>query len=77
MELEFEANASREDEGWFLSLTQTLSDKENNVLAMGSVTRRTSPEAGNIVAAMEAVREQREELLAQMPWLAQDSPRLP
>ena len=72
LELEFEANASREDNSWFLSLTQTLADKEGTVLAMGSVARRTSPEAGNILAAMEAVRKQKAELKTQLPWLYED-----
>ncbi len=67
--LEFAAVPSRENNSWYLTLEQTLSDKEGKVLAVGSVTKHTSPLAGNILAAMEAVEIQREELLRHMPWL--------
>lgn len=74
--LEFDANPSREDRSWFLTLSQTLSDKDG-VIAAGSVARRTSPEAGNIRAAMKAVRLQREELLKQTDWLRPGSVQVP
>lgn len=75
--LEFETNASREDNSWFLTLAQTLSDQEGRLLAAGSVAKRTSPEAGNILAAMEAVRVQRSELLKHMPWLVPAPQEIP
>ena len=69
LQLDFDAESSRENNNWYLTLEQTLSDKEGNILSVGSTAKRTSPLAGNILAAMEAVAWQKAELLRQMPWL--------
>ena len=60
---------SRYDEGWFLTLDQGLQDVQTGRwLALTRSSKRTSPEAGNVEAAMAALRQQREVLRAQLPW---------
>ena len=71
LQLDFDAESSRENNNWYLTLEQTLSDKEGNILSVGSTAKRTSPLAGNILAAMEAVAWQKAELRRQMPWLGE------
>lgn len=67
--LDMEAVTSRQDNSWFLELGQQLTDRDGNTLTVSSTGKRTSPEAGNILAAMEAVRLQRQALLEKLPWL--------
>jgi hypothetical protein len=50
-------------------MEQTMSDKDGNLLASGSASKRTSPLAGNILAAMEVLSVQKEELLQHLPWM--------
>ena len=60
---------SRYDEGWFLTLDQGLQDVQTGRwLALTRSSKRTSPEAGNVEAAMAALRQQREVLREQLPW---------
>ncbi|MEE3381754.1 MAG: lipase family protein [Succiniclasticum sp.] len=60
---------SRYDEGWYLTLDQGLQDvKTGRWLALTRSSRRTSPEAGNVEAAMAALRQQRDVLQEQLPW---------
>ena len=63
------AVTNRRDNSWFLTLEQQLLDKEGRTLSAGRFAKRTSPEAGNITAAMEAVRLQKQELYEKLPWL--------
>jgi hypothetical protein len=70
--LKFHADTNQYNNNWFLTVEQTLSDKNGNVLASGSAARRTSPLAGNILAAMEVIGVEKLELLRQMPWLQGD-----
>ena len=72
LRLRFEADTNQYDNSWFLTIEQTLSDKEGNVLSSGSAARRTSPRAGNIRAAMEVTGLQKAEALKQLPWLRDD-----
>ena len=67
--LKFHADTNQYNNNWFLTIEQTLSDKDGNVLASGSAAKRTSPLAGNILAAMEVLRVQKAELLRQMNWV--------
>ena len=73
LQLRFEADTNQYDNSWFLTVEQTLSDKERSVLASGSAARRTSPRAGNIRAAMEVTSLQKEEACKQMSWLQGDT----
>ena len=70
--LKFHADTNQYDNSWFLTVEQTVSDKNGNVLASGSAARRTSPLAGNILAAMEVLSVEKTELLRQMPWLQEE-----
>ena len=67
--LRFDALTNQNNNNWFLTVEQTLSDKDGSVLASGSAGKRTSPLAGNILAAMEVISVQQAELLQQLPWL--------
>ena len=67
--LKFHADTNQYDNSWFLTVEQTVSDKNGNVLAAGSASRRTSPLGGNTLAAMEALSVEKTELLRQMSWL--------
>jgi hypothetical protein len=69
LQLKFHADTNQYNNNWFLTIEQTLSDKNGNVLASGSAAKRTSPLAGNILAAMEVLSVEKAELLKQMPWL--------
>ena len=73
LQLRFEADTNQYDNSWFLTVEQTLSDKERNVLTSGSAARRTSPRAGNIRAAMEVTSLQKAEVCKQMSWLQEDT----
>lgn len=75
--LGMEAVANQRDNSWFLSLEQQLLDKEGRVLSLANIGKRTSPEAGNILAAMETVRIQREELYKKLPWLVLQGETIP
>lgn len=67
--LRFNADTNQNNNNWFLTIEQTLSDKDGNLLASGSASKRTSPLAGNILAAMEVLSVQKEELLQHLPWM--------
>ena len=67
--LKFRADTNQYNNNWFLTIEQTLSDKNGSVLASGSAAKRTSPLAGNILAAMEVLSVEKAELLKQLPWL--------
>ena len=67
--LRFHADTNQNNNNWFLTIEQTLSDKDDNLLASGSASKRTSPLAGNILAAMEVLSVQKEELLQHLPWM--------
>jgi hypothetical protein len=67
--LKFHADTNQNNNNWFLTMEQTLSDKDGNLLASGSASKRTSPLAGNILAAMEVLSVQKEELLQHLPWM--------
>jgi hypothetical protein len=67
--LKFHADTNQNNNNWFLTMEQTLSDKDGNLLAFGSASKRTSPLAGNILAAMEVLSVQKEELLQHLPWM--------
>ena len=69
LQVKFDAVTNQYNNNWFLTVEQTLSDKNGNVLSSESVSRRTSPLAGNILAAMEVISAQKAELLRQMSWL--------
>ena len=70
--LNFHADTNQYNNNWFLTVEQTLSDKNGNVLASGSAARRTSPLAGNILAAMEVLSVEKKELLRQMSWFQRE-----
>ena len=70
--LKFHADTNQYNNSWFLTIEQTLSDKNGNVLASGSAAKRTSPLAGNILAAMEVSGVEKAELLKQLPWLERE-----
>lgn len=72
LQLKFHADTNQHNNNWFLTVEQTLSDKNGNLLSSGSAAKRTSPLAGNILAAMEVSELQKSELLQQMPWLKDD-----
>jgi len=67
--LKFHADTNQNNNNWFLTMEQTMSDKDGNLLASGSASKRTSPLAGNILAAMEVLSVQKEELLQHLPWM--------
>ena len=67
--LKFYADTNQYNNSWFLTVEQTLSDKDGNLLASGSASKRTSPLAGNILAALEVLSVQKTELLQNLPWL--------
>lgn len=67
--LKFHADTNQYNNNWFLTMEQTLSDKDGNLLASGTASKRTSPLAGNILAAMEVLRVQKAELLRKFSWL--------
>ena len=69
LQVKFDAVTNQYNNNWFLTVEQTLSDKNGNVLSSCSVSRRTSPLAGNILAAMEVISAQKAELLRKMSWL--------
>ena len=69
LQVKFDAVTNQYNNNWFLTVEQTLSDKNGNVLSSDSASRRTSPLAGNILAAMEVISAQKAELLRQMFWL--------
>ena len=71
--LKFHADTNRYNNNWFLTIEQTLSDKNGTVLATGSAAKRTSPLAGNILAAMEVLGVEKAELIKQLPWLQGDA----
>ena len=67
--LKFHADTNQYNNNWFLTVEQTLSDKDGNLLASGSVSKRTSPLAGNILASLEVLSVQKTELLQHLPWM--------
>ena len=67
--LKFHADTNQFNNNWFLTMEQTLSDKNGNLLVSGSAAKRTSPLAGNILAALEVLSVQKEELLQPLPWM--------
>lgn len=67
--LKFHAGTNQYNNNWFLTVEQTLTDKNGNLLASGSAAKRTSPLAGNILTAMEVLSVQMTELLQQLPWV--------
>ena len=69
LQLKFHADTNQYNNNWFLTVEQTVSDKDGNVLVSGSASKRTSPLAGNILAAMEVLGVQKAELMKQLPWL--------
>ena len=69
LQLKFHADTNRYNNNWFLTVEQTVSDKDGNVLVSGSAAKRTSPLAGNILAAMEVLGVQKAELRKQLPGL--------
>lgn len=69
LQVKFDAVTNPYNNNWFLTVEQTVSDKNGNVLSSGSASRRTSPLAGNILAGMEVIGVQKTELLRQMSWL--------
>ena len=69
LQIKFDAVTNQNNNNWFLTVEQTVSDKNGNVLLSDTASRRTSPLAGNILAAMEVIGVQKTELLRQMPWL--------
>lgn len=69
LQLKFHADTNQYNNNWFLTVEQTVSDKNGNVLAIGSAAKRTSPLAGNVLAAMEVLTVQKTELMRQLPWL--------
>ena len=69
--LKFHADTNQNNNNWFLTAEQTLSDKDGNMLASGSASKRTSPLAGNILAALEVLGVQKAEVLQNLPWLKQ------
>lgn len=75
--LDMGAITNQRNNSWFLELGQQLTDKEGQTLTLSSTGKRTSPEAGNILAAMEAVRVQRTALLEKLPWLDPGTGPLP
>ena len=73
LQLKIHADTNQYNNNWFLTVEQTLSDKDGNLMASGSAAKRTSPLAGNILAAMEVLSVQKTELLQQLPWLKNDA----
>lgn len=69
LQVKLNAVTNQYNNNWFLTVEQTLLDKNGNVLVSGSASRRTSPLAGNILAAMEVIGVQKAELRRRMPWL--------
>ena len=69
LQVRFDAVTNQNNNNWFLTVEQTVSDRNGNVLVSDSASRRTSPLAGNILAAMEVIGVQKAELLRQMSWL--------
>ena len=69
MQVKFDAVTNQYNNNWFLTVEQTVTDKNGNVLLADTASRRTSPLAGNILAAMEVIGVQKTELLRQMYWL--------
>lgn len=67
--LSFHADTNQYNNNWFLTVEQTLTDQNGNLLASGSAAKRTSPLAGNILAALEVLRVQKAELQQHLPWL--------
>ena len=64
---------NQNNNNWFLTVEQTVSDNNGSVLLADTASRRTSPLAGNILAAMEVIGVQKTELLRQMPWLRNEA----
>ena len=75
LQVKFDAVTNQNNNNWFLTVEQTVTDKNGNVLLAATASRRTSPLAGNILAAMEVIGVQKTELLRQMPWLRKDAER--
>jgi hypothetical protein len=75
LQVKFDAVTNQNNNNWFLTVEQTVTDKNGNVLLADTASRRTSPLAGNILAAMEVIGVQKTELLRQMPWLRKDAER--
>ncbi len=69
LQVKFDAVTNQNNNNWFLTVEQTVSDKNGSVLVSDSASRRTSPLAGNILAAIEVIGVQKAELLRQMSWL--------
>ena len=69
LQVRFDAVTNQNNNNWFLTVEQTVSDKNGNVLVSDSASKRTSPLAGNILAAIEVIGVQKAELLRQMFWL--------
>ena len=75
LQVKFDAVTNQNNNNWFLTVEQTVTDKNGNVLLADTASRRTSPLAGNILAAMEVIGVQKAELLRQMPWLRKEAER--
>ena len=73
LQVKFDAVTNQNNNNWFLTVEQTVTDKNGNVLLTDTASRRTSPLAGNILAAMEVIGAQKTELLRQMPWLKKEA----
>ena len=69
LQVRFDAVTNQNNNNWFLTVEQTVSDKNGNVQVSDSASKRTSPLAGNILAAIEVIGVQKAELLRQMSWL--------
>lgn len=75
LQVKFDAVTNQNNNNWFLTVEQTVTDKNGNVLLADTASRRTSPLAGNILAAMEVIGVQKTALLRQMPWLRKEAER--
>ena len=73
LQVKFDAVTNQNNNNWFLTVEQTVSDNNGSVLLADTASRRTSPLAGNILAAMEVIGVQKTELLRQMPWLRNEA----
>ncbi len=59
----------RDTEDWYLTLEQSLFDKQGGMMSISSLGRKVSPGVGNIQAAGENLVEARRELRRQLPFV--------
>lgn len=72
-----DGSRQRNDSGWYLTLEQSLFDKQGRMLSISSLGRKVAPGVGNIQAAGENLVEASRELHKQLPFvLLQHEPRL-